>query len=191
MRVVGGDLRGRPLFAPRGSGTRPTSDRVREALFSILDARYGGVEGASVLDLFAGTGALGIEALSRGAASATFVESDERVLGVIRRNVASLGLSDRATVLRGDALRLSPSRLTRGPFSLLLADPPYRIEPRDVLGVAQMLSESGHLREGAVIVYELSATKRIGWPRSFDEIVEKTYGSTRLAIARWKGSDDV
>ncbi|MCL4079552.1 16S rRNA (guanine(966)-N(2))-methyltransferase RsmD [Coriobacteriia bacterium Es71-Z0120] len=190
MRVVGGQLRGRRIAAPRGRDTRPTSDRVREALFSILEARYGGVDGAVVLDLFAGTGALGIEALSRGAAHATFVDSDERAVALIRQNLASLGLSDRTTVLRADALRSLPARLAARPFSLLLADPPYRIEPREVVQAVLALGARGRLVTGAVVAYELSTANEVEWPRGFDETVEKAYGSTRLSIARWKGSVD-
>ncbi|MDI6844122.1 MAG: 16S rRNA (guanine(966)-N(2))-methyltransferase RsmD [Anaerosomatales bacterium] len=190
MRVVGGTLRGRRLVAPRGIETRPTSDRVRESLFSILEARYGCVESSTVLDLFAGTGALGIEALSRGAARAVFVERDERALRAIRENLSALGIADRAEVVRADALRLAPLRLACQPFSLLLADPPYRIEPRDVVRAIADLGEGGCLRDGAVIAYELSGAQRVEWPASFDEAVERTYGSTRLAIARWKGSSN-
>lgn len=188
MRVVGGTLRGRRLVAPRGIETRPTSDRVRESLFSILEARYGCVESSTVLDLFAGTGALGIEALSRGAACAVFVERDERALRAIRENLSALGIADRAEVVRADALRLAPRRLACQPFSLLLADPPYRIEPRDVVRAIEDLGEAGCLRDDAVIAYELSVAQRVSWPVSFDEAIERTYGSTKLAIARRKGS---
>ena len=117
MRVVAGTFKGRRLVAPRGTRTRPTADRVREALFSML----GDVGGARVLDLYAGSGALGIEALSRGADSAVFVESDARAIAAIERNLASIGVE--ATVWRRDVLRF----LARadGPFDLVFCDPPY------------------------------------------------------------------
>jgi 16S rRNA (guanine(966)-N(2))-methyltransferase RsmD len=122
MRVVAGRHGGRTLVAPRGSATRPTSDRVREALFSILAS----VEGARVLDLFAGSGALGIEALSRGAAHATFVDSAEAAVASIRRNLEELG--ERAVVLRMPVLRaLACSPVDAGQYDLVFLDPPYRL----------------------------------------------------------------
>ena len=122
MRVVAGRFGGRRLTAPPGRGTRPTSDRVREALFSIL----GPLDGATVLDLFAGSGALGIEALSRGAASAVFVEHDPRAVGVLHANIEAVGLgAEEARVVRADALR--NASLAGGPYDLVLIDPPYRL----------------------------------------------------------------
>jgi 16S rRNA (guanine966-N2)-methyltransferase len=119
MRVIAGRLGGRRLTAPRGLATRPTSDRVREALFSAL----GDVSGASVLDLYAGTGALGIEALSRGAAGATFVESDRGALVALRENLTALGLEASTRVLAQPVARAAGA--LRGPFDLVFADPPY------------------------------------------------------------------
>jgi 16S rRNA (guanine966-N2)-methyltransferase len=122
MRVVAGTYRGRSLRAPRGEQTRPTSDRVREALFSILAS----VEGAEVLDLFAGSGALGIEALSRGAAEATFVDSAPAAIAAIRHNLDQLGVQ--AEVLRMPALRaLSCTPVTERQYDLVFLDPPYRL----------------------------------------------------------------
>ncbi len=122
MRVVAGSAGGRRLKAPPGRRLRPTSERVREALFASLGS-LGAVEGARVLDLFAGTGALGIEALSRGAASATFVDSDSTAVAAIRANLESTGLSDRASVVRSDVMRFLETMCE--PFDLVLADPPY------------------------------------------------------------------
>lgn len=123
MRVVAGRLGGRRLVAPKGSDTRPTSDRVREALFSIL----GPIDGVVVLDLFAGSGALGIEALSRGATSATFVDSAPGAVAAIGDNVAALGLSEAADVRREDALRfLENARAAGRQYDLVFLDPPYR-----------------------------------------------------------------
>lgn len=121
LRIVAGDWRGRPLIAPAGMETRPTADRVRETLFSMLVSRLGTFEGLRVADLFAGSGALGFEALSRGAALATFVERDSKAIAAIRANAAKLNADDRVRVLGGSALALPRSE----PFDLILADPPY------------------------------------------------------------------
>src|SRR5947209_17627021 len=121
-RVVAGIARGRRLDAPPGAATRPTADRVREATFNALGS-LGAVEGATVLDLFAGSGALGIEALSRGAVAATFVDDDARALAVVRRNLEACGLADRATVVRSDAVRFAAGRV-----DLVLLDPPYAFD---------------------------------------------------------------
>src|SRR5438105_2415322 len=120
MRIVGGTLGGRVLRAPPGAATRPTSEKVREALFNIL----GSVEGDHVLDLFAGSGGVGIEALSRGAAHATFVDSSRVALGVVRRNLTELALLDRATMLSIDSLAAA-ARTPVSPFRFVFIDPPY------------------------------------------------------------------
>jgi len=124
MRVVAGTARGRRLQAPEGTGVRPTGDRVREAIFDMLGS-LGGVEGRSVADLFAGTGALGIEALSRGAAHATFVDDDASVLDVVRTNLVLTGLYARATVVKADVLDWVAAA---SPVDLALVDPPYAFE---------------------------------------------------------------
>ena len=124
MRVIAGELGGRTIRSPKGSTIRPTSDRVREAIFNTLFS-LDAVDGAEVTDLFAGTGALGIEALSRGAAHCTFVDRDADAVALIESNLASLDLADRARVVRADAL--VHARRT-GPVDLVLADPPYRFE---------------------------------------------------------------
>jgi len=123
MRVVAGELGGRRLVAPLGASTRPTSDKVREAVFNSLDSA-GLIDGAAVLDLFAGSGAMGIEALSRGAARCDFVEHDARALDALRQNLDALGLAARARVHRVDALRGAP----RAHFDLAIADPPYQFD---------------------------------------------------------------
>ena len=147
--MVAGALGGRRLAVPRGGGTRPTSDRVREALFSTLGDR---VAGAVVLDLFAGTGALGIEALSRGAASASFVERDPRVAAVLRRNLADLGLE--ATVHVTTASRwvadLTPDQV----FDLVLCDPPYAVASDEVVDLLVRLTSEGHVAADGMLVVE-------------------------------------
>jgi 16S rRNA (guanine966-N2)-methyltransferase len=170
MRVVAGEFRGRRLTAPRGTRTRPTADRVREALFSIL----GDVSGARVLDLYAGSGALGIEALSRGAGEAVFVERDPRALAALRRNLDAVAVG--AEVVEGDALAFL--RRDRGPYDLVFVDPPYDFASR----VAGPLAE--HLpaltSQGARIVTESDKRNPLELP--FALLTERTYGDTRIAI---------
>jgi 16S rRNA (guanine966-N2)-methyltransferase len=170
VRVVAGEFKGRRLRAPRGMRTRPTADRVREALFSML----GDVSGAHVLDLYAGTGALGIEALSRGAGSALFVERDARAAAAIEDNLRSLGLDQ--PVRRQDALRF----LARGEgaFDLVFCDPPYDSVPRIVGPLAERLPAL--LARGARIVTE--SDKRSPLELPFRLLAERTYGDTRIAI---------
>jgi len=170
VRVVAGELRGRRLAAPRGARTRPTADRVREALFSML----GDVSGARVLDLYAGSGALGIEALSRGAESAVFVERDPRAAAVIERNLTSLGLEQE--VLRQDVVRF----LARSPgtFDLVFCDPPYDAASRLAGPLAEHLPAL--TSEDARIVTE--SDKRYPLELPLPLLTERTYGDTRIAI---------
>ena len=148
MRIIAGKWRGRKLEAPVGKSTRPTADRVREALFSMLTSRLGGFEGLRVADLYAGSGALGLEALSRGAAHATFVESDGQAVAAIRRNAEMLGAS--ADVRLGSALSLPRSQ----PFDLVLADPPYA--PGSGTAVVRSVIEAGWLAPGGWMSVETS-----------------------------------
>lgn len=146
MRIVGGNLGGRVLRAPRGAATRPTSEKVREAIFAIV----GDLEGAHVLDLFAGSGALGIEALSRGAAHATFVDSGKPALAAIRGNLDALGLADRAAILAIDAVAAA-RRAPAAPWRAVFIDPPYA---SDLAQRAALALPAAHLAPGAVIVIE-------------------------------------
>ncbi len=173
MRVVAGQLRGRRLIAPPGRGTRPTSDRVREALFSIL----GPLGGARVLDLFAGSGALGIESLSRGARHATFVDRDARAIAAIGRNLAALEL-DTAVVDRRDALAFL-SQAT-GPWDLVFLDPPYDDAPR----WGQTLSRAlpAVLSSEARIVTESDTRSPLVLDLPLE--VDRAYGDTRIAVHR-------
>jgi 16S rRNA (guanine966-N2)-methyltransferase len=170
VRVVAGEFKGRRLYAPRGVRTRPTADRVREALFSML----GDVSGARVLDLYAGSGALGIEALSRGAESAVFVERDQQALAALRRNLEAVGA--RAEVRRQDVLRLLAR--PEGTFDLVFCDPPYDVAP----AVAPALEEAlpALAEEDARIVTE--SDKRNPLLLSLPLVVERSYGDTRIAI---------
>lgn len=173
MRVVAGAHRGRRLHAPPGRDTRPTSDRVREALFQLL----GPLGGVRVLDLFAGSGALAIEALSRGAASAVLVEQDPRAVAVIRRNLEPLAAD--AEVRRGDALAFL--RAYQGPpFGLVLIDPPYSSGSRLAGGLGHRLPRV--ITENARIVTE--SDKRTPLRLELPLESERTYGDTRIAIHR-------
>jgi 16S rRNA (guanine966-N2)-methyltransferase len=154
MRVIAGDARGRKLSAPRGLATRPTLARVRESMFSRLSVRLD-FDGLRVLDLFAGTGSLGIEALSRGAAHVTFVESARAAITALRRNLAALGFAARARVLKSDVLRgLEILAGEGGRFDLVLLDPPYRKGWGDI--VLTRLMESDLLSGGAWVATEVS-----------------------------------
>jgi 16S rRNA (guanine966-N2)-methyltransferase len=170
MRVVAGEFKGRQLRAPRGVRTRPTADRVREALFSIL----GDVSGARVLDLFAGSGALGIEALSRGAASVTFVEKDPRAVAVIRRNLEAVGAS--GEISRRDALGFLAA--SEGTYDLVLVDPPYDSAARIAGPLAERLPAV--LADGARVVTESDKRQPLELPLPL--LRERIYGDTRIAV---------
>lgn len=176
MRVIAGRFGGRRLAAPPGTGTRPTADRVREALFSIL----GPPTGAEVLDLFAGSGALGLEALSRGAASVTFVERDRRAAGVLRENLEALGVGDdEARVLAIEAVRHLRDAATRGDaYDLVLLDPPYR--DADRLGPILDAGLRPLLRPGARVVTE--SDRRHPLPLELPLEDERRYGDTLIRI---------
>lgn len=152
MRIVAGSLRGRRLAEPLSYAIRPTSDRVRESLFNIIDHRFPGLlEGARVLDVFSGTGALGIEALSRGAREAAFVENGIEGNRLLKRNLADLALDDRARIMRRDATRPGPPD-EQGAFDLAFADPPYGRKLGEK--ALEVLIAKGWLRHGALIVLE-------------------------------------
>jgi 16S rRNA (guanine966-N2)-methyltransferase len=170
VRVVAGSFKGRRLAVPKGTRTRPTADRVREALFAML----GDVEGARVLDLYAGSGALGIEALSRGAESALFVERDPRAVAAIERNLAAVGVE--APVARQDVLRFLAR--AEGPFDLVFCDPPYDSASRLAGPLAERLPAL--TPEGGRIVTESDKRNPLELP--FPLLTERTYGDTRIAI---------
>ncbi len=174
MRVVAGEYGGRRLHAPAGRSTRPTADRVREALFSIL----GDVSGACVLDLYAGSGALGIEALSRGAAGAEFVDSGRLAVEAIRRNLAELEIQ--APVHRRDALAWLAAAGTVRTYDLVFCDPPYDSAARLALPLSERLPAI--LSDSARIVTE--SDKRSPLELAFPLMRERTYGDTRLAVHR-------
>lgn len=175
MRVIAGEAKGRRLAGSRNGTFRPTADRVREALFSTLGP---GVAGARILDLYAGSGALGIEALSRGAASAVFVDPDPGAVAAIRANLELTGLDRRASVLRLSAERFV-ARAPEEPFDLVFLDPPYREGlPLDVLGA---LSGGGFLGDGAEVVVETCASTGASVDLAgFDLVSHRRYGDSAL-----------
>ncbi|MFN2611822.1 MAG: RsmD family RNA methyltransferase [Solirubrobacterales bacterium] len=168
MRVAGGELRGRRLHAPRG--VRPTTERVREALFSILVR----VEGARVLDLFCGSGALGIEALSRGAGHATLVDTSPEAA---RRNAEELGLTDRTTVVRSEALRFLDGE-PEGVFDLVFCDPPYKLADRLAANLDPLISRS--IPEGGRVIAESSPDAPLEF--SLPLRLQRAYGDTQICL---------
>ena len=186
MRIIAGRHRGRILAAPPGDDIRPTSDRVREALFNILahgkfaagGPAYAGVR---VLDAFAGTGALGLEALSRGAAQAAFIENRRAALPILRQNIAALGETARANIVSGDAT--APPRAL-APASLAFLDPPYGKGLAPTALVA--LAAAGWLEPGALCVVEIATKERIEPPPGFASVDERRYGAARLVFLRYE-----
>lgn len=178
LRVVAGGAGGQRLDTPGGTDTRPTSDRVREAVFNALES-LGAIEGARVLDPFAGSGALGVEALSRGAAEVTFVERDPTARAVVEQNLAATGLAGKATVLGGDGVAAGAAH---GTFDLILLDPPYEFvrwaEALDAL--ARVLEPHG------VLVIE--SNRAVGLPGGLHHLRERTYGSTVVTFASQVGA---
>ena len=182
MRIVGGRLRGRALAAPRSQAVRPTADRLREALFNILVHAYGDpVTDARVLDLFAGTGALGLEAMSRGAAFALFVDDGAEARALMRENVATLGLGGTSRIFRRDAAKLGAAHPVEA-FSLVFLDPPYG------RGLAERALVSaragGWLAPNALIVVEEAADAAFAAPAGFAEIERRRYDDTEFIFLR-------
>lgn len=183
MRIVGGALRGRPLASPKGTHTRPTTDRVREALFNILThapwAKESPADGAQVIDACCGSGALGLEALSRGAAFCTFIDNDRDALALARQNARSLGVTNRCQFTDADIT--SPPRL-REPANLILIDAPYKTN----LGPdgLKALAEAGALAPSAITVLELPAAKTPVAIEGFETLDDRRYGDTRLVFVR-------
>src|SRR5881394_3105297 len=182
MRIVGGRLRGRALAAPKSQAIRPTADRLRESLFNILTHAYGDpITGARVLDLFAGTGALGLEAISRGAAFALFVDDGAEARALLRQNVEALGVAAVTRVFRRDATKLGPAHPVE-PFSLAFLDPPYGKELAEkALASAR---EGGWLTDNALVVVEESAEAAVKPPEGYEELERRRYDDTEFVILR-------
>ena len=184
MRIVGGQWRGRRLTAPHGAATRPTSERVRESLFDALTARLGvDLRGMAVLDLYAGTGALGLEALSRGASRAVFVEHARPALAALETNIAACHARTTTTVITGDAAGGGLQRASAlGPFALLLLDPPYRIGQDDVAAAVERLDLAGCLEDDVIVAYEHPTSAALSAPRDFEALRTYRHGDTSLTL---------
>lgn len=185
MRIVGGRFRGRAIAAPKHEGLRPTSDRVRESVFNILTHGIDDfeLENARVIDLFAGTGALGVEALSRGAGYCLFVEDAAKARALIRSNVEALGLTGETKIFRRDAANLGEAG-NIAPFSLAFLDPPYE----KGLGEKALtsLAAGGWLQPGAVIVLEERSSVDVTLPEPFAEIDVRSWGETKVVFGRYR-----
>ena len=178
-RIIGGSVGGRRLQAPRGASTRPTSDRVREALFSAVESWCGSLNGLRFLDLYAGSGAVGLEAWSRGAGIVTLVEQDRRTASLIARNAQTIGFS-RANVVSAPVittLRKPPA----APYDVAFLDPPYPLDDAAVVEALEALAQNQWLVPGALVVVERSARgPDLAWPAAFSDLRDKRYGETVL-----------
>lgn len=185
MRIIAGQFRGTKLNTPQDNAIRPTTDRVRENLFNLINSQFTHHwHNKKVLDLFAGTGALGLEALSRGASAAIFVDSSLQAHGLIRSNIVKLGLGGRTQVLRSDATALGPA-VPDAPFQLIFADPPYG----QTLGEKALCctADQGWIDSNALIILEQAKGIRIVLPSSFEPVDQRTYAQTHIAVYRYKG----
>lgn len=192
MRIVAGRFRGRSLKAPHGTQTRPTTDRVRESVFSSLVSLAGeDLGGGTVLDAFAGSGALGLEALSRGAGHVVFAENARPALDALKANIVTVGAGRETTIVASDVLSAAArGTLPRAPFALLLLDPPYRLDAADVGSMLVALAANAQLTDGALVVYEHASADHVEWPTGFSAVRSKRYGSTAVDIAVYENEEE-
>lgn len=182
-RIIAGQFKGRHLRTPAGDGTRPTSDRVRESLFASLVSEFGGLDDLRVLDLFAGSGAIGLEAISRGAAHADLVESDAKAVRVVQGNIAELGVTAAARVHRTSAQRFV-STAPAEPYDLVVLDPPYAMPTAEVADLVAVLARTEWLVPDGLVVVERSTRDPFVWPPGLVPIRERSYGETTLWYGR-------
>lgn len=181
MRITGGAFGGRNLKVPKSDAIRPTQDRVREAVFSMLQAD---VPGSDFLDLFAGSGAVGLEALSRGAQSVTFVETNARHLVTLKENLSAMKVAGPETVVKADCYRWLSTYSGAG-FSIAFADPPYALgEEKGYASVLAIMADRGVIREGGLFVAEMTAVQRAEETPGWDLLRDRTYGKTRICVWR-------
>ncbi|MEV1174871.1 16S rRNA (guanine(966)-N(2))-methyltransferase RsmD [Nonomuraea sp. NPDC049784] len=190
-RIIAGTAGGRRLAVPPGRGTRPTSDRAREGIFLTLDSLYG-LDGARVLDLYAGSGAIGLEALSRGAKEAVLVESDPKAVRTIKANVQALGLEG-ARVIADKVVRVlgkTPNDLEKeSPYDIVFADPPYATSDAEVQQVLELLRDNGWLADEALVAFEReSRGKALMWPEGYVEERVRRYGEASVWYGRAAGN---
>ena len=186
MRIIGGQFSGRRLVAPKGRDTRPTADRTRESLFNVLAARSDiDFEGARIIDLFAGSGALGLEAMSRGGAWCLFVETDAGARAAIRDNVEALGLFGVSRIHRRSAAALGVKPASAGaPFTLAFLDPPY--EKSLVAPALETLRDGDWLCDGAIVIIEQGKTETPAAVSGFTELDRRAYGAAQIGIYRFR-----
>ncbi|HSE70785.1 MAG TPA: 16S rRNA (guanine(966)-N(2))-methyltransferase RsmD [Nocardioidaceae bacterium] len=178
-RIIGGSAGGRRLKTPGGDNTRPTSDRVREAMFSAIDAGFGSLAGLRFLDLYAGSGAVGLEAMSRGAGAVTLVEQDRRTAGLIRENIRTLRFAS-AEVVNAPVSRVL-AQPPRAPYDVVFLDPPYALPVEEVRADLSALATHGWLLDDALVVVERSSRDPdLGWPEGFVAERSRRYGETTL-----------
>ncbi|WP_026145853.1 16S rRNA (guanine(966)-N(2))-methyltransferase RsmD [Nocardioides sp. Iso805N] len=178
-RIIGGTAGGRRLTTPRGAQTRPTSDRVREALFSAIESWCGSLQGLRFLDLYAGSGAVGLEAWSRGAGVVTLVEQDKKTAGIIASNAATLGFG-RANVITS-AVATALAKSPAAPYDIVFLDPPYPLVEEALDADLAALAENGWLVPGALVVVERSArSPEPTWPATFEDVRSRKYGESTL-----------
>jgi 16S rRNA (guanine966-N2)-methyltransferase len=186
VRIIGGKYRGRILSAPAGRDVRPTSDRAREGIFNILthSINWDGFEGLTVLDVFCGTGALGLEAMSRGATRGVFIDNDPQSLKCLRSNAADLGEAGNITPLKLDANRLAPPpRITGAPLSLAFVDAPYASKLTDQALLS--LCHKGWLAPGALVIVETGKDDEVALPREFHTLDKRTYGAAQVKFLQF------
>ena len=186
-RIIAGVLKGRTLKVPP-SVTRPTSSRVREAMFSSLEHAHGGLDDVRVLDLFAGSGALAIESLSRGAQYAELMESDAKAVSTIKDNLKALNLN--AQVVGGDLFTHLANGSSSGGFDVVFADPPYGLADERMTHMLELLRDGNWLRDDAVIVLERDKRSVCEWPDGYGDIEQRSYGDTVVWYGHFIGSDE-
>lgn len=195
MRIIGGKFRGMHIDAPQGRDTRPTTDRVRESLISmVISARYGSVEGDKVLDAFAGSGSLGLELISRGAASALFFEKERSAATSIKKNITQLKLGPEAVRVDVKDVFLSAARgvgfpANFTPFDVVMLDPPYRMGTDVVSELVLSLVKHGLLADSCVVVFERDKKTPPLVLEGFEQVKEKTYGSTGVDVLRYHANE--
>lgn len=187
MRIISGMWRGRTIAAPKGVGTRPTIDRTREAIISRLVADFGLLDDLLVLDGFAGSGALGLEVLSRGAQRCVFVDRDKQAYGTLLENIRSLAAVEKCETYLCDSLSSAPMLGTKGPFDIILLDPPYILEPDTISMFLSSLVQVGAVALKASVVYEHSSEVSPVWPEGFQAAGSKRYGTTTVSYADYEG----
>jgi 16S rRNA (guanine966-N2)-methyltransferase len=187
-RIIGGDFRGRSIKVPDAE-TRPTSSRVREAIFSSVEHAVSGLDDLRVLDLFSGSGAFGIESISRGANEAVLIEKDLRAADTLHTNVANFGIKN-ARVVIADAFSEVAQKSGRGTFDVVFIDPPYVFEDQDVNLLISNLVANDWLNDYALIVVERGSRSQVQWPESVEELRKKVYGDTSIWYGQYLANED-